>query len=233
MKNVLITRPKEQAQEIVYSFEQEGFNTFVEPLFYVKKIDQKNVTKKLKAYAIIITSANACDAVINFNFDKEIKIYAVGKKTAKKLIEKGYKNIIFPPEKTAASLKDLIIKSQKETGKILYFRGSISSIDFKKELKKLGFDVEEIFAYSIIEVKHFSDEFLQFCQKNYFNYVLIFSQNSAKIFAKLARNHNLLEYFLGAQILCLSEKILNDVRNFGFKNSKTFNEFPILRKFYD
>ncbi|MES2961223.1 MAG: uroporphyrinogen-III synthase [Pseudomonadota bacterium] len=218
---------------MVKTLEQEGFSTFCEPLFSVKKISSgQKIPGKISA--IIISSSNACDAIIDFGLPKDVKIFAVGKKSAQKLIEVGFKNVEFAPKNSAESLLNLIIESEEnKSTPILYFHGSIVSLDFKKELEKSGFKVENILSYETQEMPNFSAELLQFIKNNSFDQVLLFSQNSAKIFFKLAAKHNLLEYFKDAQLLCLSEKILHDVRNYGFTNSATFDQFPILNNFYD
>ena len=99
MKNILLTRPHEHSRELAELLEKAGFSAFIEPLF-VKK---NSVTKRNqgKISAVIITSANACDAVMDFGFSKDVKIFSVGKKTAKKLITHGFTNIITPPENSA------------------------------------------------------------------------------------------------------------------------------------
>ena len=232
MKNILLTRPREHSRELAELLEKGGFAPFIEPLFVVKK-NLVNKKVQAKTAAIIITSANACDAVIDFGFAKEVTIFSVGKKTAKKLIAAGFTNIVTAPENSAESLKDLIVKTADKSLEILYFHGSIVTLDFQNELTKLNFKVQKILAYETFAVENFSPEFLEISRQKTFDQVLIFSRNSAKIFFKLASRHNLLEYFAASQILCLSKKILSDVQNFGFTNSATFEEFPILKKFYD
>ncbi len=228
MKNILLTRPHEHSHELAELLEKAGFATFIEPLFVVKK---NSVTKRNQNQisAVIITSANACDAVIDFGFSKDVKIFSVGKKTAQKLIAHGFTNIITAPENSAESLKNLIAKTADQSSEILYFQGSVVTLDFQSELK----NVTNILAYETFANENFSTEFLKISQQKTFDQVLLFSKNSAQIFFKLAARHNLLEYFATSQILCLSEKILDCVKKFGFTNSTTFAEFPILKKFYD
>lgn len=224
MKTVLITRPHQQAKELAQFLENAKFRTFIEPLFAVEKLPISKIS--LPISAAIITSANACDAVINSNLSKNIKVFSVGKKTSQKLFEAGFKNIVFSGENSAESLQNLIAY---EAGKILYFHGSVMSVNFAKKFK----NVENIFAYKTHEMKNFSPELLQFSHQKSFHYILLFSQNSAEIFFKLAEKHNLLEYFKASQILVLSEKILIRAKEIGFKKVKIFTEIPILKKFYD
>jgi uroporphyrinogen-III synthase len=140
-------------------------------------------------------------------------------KTAKKLMINGFENIIFPPEKSAASLRDLIIKTHKDkSAPIFYFHGSNLTLDFKKELEKFGFKVEKILAYQIEEITEFSADFLAITKKISFDQVMIFSQNSGRIFFELVKKYNMLEYFKSSQILCLSDQIRLKMKNFGFSN---------------
>ncbi len=241
MENILITRGQEAALDLVQTLEKAGFKVFVEPLFSLKKIaitqdifDKKNTEKNSTISALIITSANSCQALCDLNFSYDIKIYAVGRKTAQKLIQLGFKNIEIAPENSAESLKNLILERHlNKAGIILYFHGSIITLDFQNELEKFGFKVKKILCYQTREVKNFSTKLLQFTIQNSFDRVLLFSENNAQIFFKLVQQHNLLEYFKCSQILCLSEKILSRVRSFGFSNSIIFSQFPILKNFYD
>ncbi len=231
MKNILITRTQEQGKEIAQFLENKGFRTFIEPLFLIEKISIKNLPP---ATTLIITSSNACETIINSDFPKNIKIYAVGKKTAEKLLKFGFKNIIFPLENSALSLKELFLKTHdSKTDFILYLHGSIISLDFETELKKLGYNIKKILAYKTIEVTDFSAEFLSFSKKNSCNQILFFSQNSVEVFFKLAERHNLLEYFKHSEIFVLSKKILAKVTELGFKNAKLFSKSSILKNFYD
>jgi len=233
MKNVLITRTENQAKKLGKTLGSQGFTTFIEPLFTVEKI-KINKKPESQIAAIIITSSNAISAISDFNLPKNIKIFAVGKQTAQKLEEVGFQNITFPKENSAVALLELITKTHHDkTGLNLYLHGSVITLDFEKELQKLGFNSQKILAYKTHEIVNFSTDLLNFSKQKTFDQVLFFSSNSVKIFFNLAKKHNLLEYFASAQLLCLSEKILTEVKKINAKNCATFDQFPTLKKFYD
>jgi uroporphyrinogen-III synthase len=233
MKNILITRQKKRSQKMLQLLEDQGFEVFAEPLFSVKKILPKKAFLKQPS-ALIITSSNACGALEKSGISKDVKIFCVGKTTAEKLAALGFEKVVFPKKENALFLKDLIVETYKTKSEpLLYFQGAITSFDFKKELKKFGFEVENILSYETKEKQNFSLKLQNFCKKNNFDQILIFSQNSLRIFLKLAAKHNMLEYFKASQILCLSEKILLEVKKLGFQNSATFNQLPILKNFYE
>lgn len=134
--------------------------------------------------------------------------------------------MVFSTENSAQSLFNFVAK---EKGKILYLRGEKISFDFARKLK----NITEIIVYRLIENDSFSAEFLQFCRQKTFDEILFFSQNSVEIFFKLAKKHNLLEYFKCSKIVGLSDKILKKAAEFNFENSETFAANATLKKFYE
>lgn len=245
-KSILIARPKDQAQEISNHLEKNGFEVFIEPILKVEKIDLKNspILENLaqkKIQAVILTSNNAAENALTaceiLQLGKEIKVFAISKKTAEKFVEANYKNVICSQKKSAQNLLELILLDRdltaKKTQELLYFCGQSVTLDFKSELEKQGLRIEKIISYKVIEEQNFSEVFLQKIKKSQFDFVLLYSKNSAKHFYYLCQKHNLLEYFHGSKILCLSQKIADVLNEKSFKNSATFAEIPILKKFYD
>lgn len=230
VKNILITRAREKSVEMVKVLENSGFATFCEPLFMVEKFA---VVERFAAVNfVIVTSANALYSLAQSNLEQNIKIYAIGKKTAEALKRQGFINVFYPEEYNALALKNLILQKEKP-GCGLYFHGSLISLDFGQELAKYGFVIKNILSYKILENAGFSADLLNFTKTTDFTHILIFSKNSAKIFCQLAKTHNLLEYFKKSEILALSEKILDSLKDFGFTNSRLFTSLPILKNFYD
>lgn len=231
MKQLLITRRQSQSREIVDLLQKENFSVFCEPLFSVKKI--KNKISLPQFSAVILTSANAILALEKAAVKKDVKIFTVGKITAKKLRKKGFKNLVISAKNSAQSLVTEIAANKANSSlPLLYFHGSVVTLDFATELKKFGIEVKKILAYETKEKRNFSKEAKKFFKKNRCDYALIFSQNSLRIFAALAKKNNLLEYFSAAKLLCLSPKILEEAGRFGFKNCGLFQEIPTLSKFY-
>lgn len=209
MKNILVTRAQSASAKIIHILQDSGSRVFFEPLFTVEKLPIKKISKPV--CAVIVTSLNACDALLDSGIKKETKIFTVGKKTEQELSNRGFQNIILSPGNSAESLFDLITK---ESGQIIYFRGSIISFDFAARLR----NVEEILAYKTHKITNFSTDF----RRIFYDQVLVFSKNSLEIFHKLLVRHNLLEYFTNAQILCLSQQILERAKELGFHKTEIF-----------
>ncbi len=193
------------------------------------KIALQNLSK---ISAAIITSSNAIEALLEAKLPQNIKIFCVGKITAKKLAAHGFLNIEIAPQENAESLLEVIKNANLDNAAIAYFHGSVISLDFAEKLP----NVIKIAAYETHEIENFSAEFLQFSQKNSCDYVLIFSSNSIEIFLKNVTKHNLLAYFKSSNLLCLSEKMrlkANEFFNKSFAKIATFEDLPILREIYD
>lgn len=223
MQNCLIIRAKEEADKTAVILQNKGLNPIIEPIFSVENIT--TILANKNPQAIIITSSNACNAIINSDLLLNVKIFAIGKQSAQKLVAAGYNNIFYATEKSALSLKNLIIKNlDPKMGQILYFCGDTITLDFKKELEPLGFSIEKIIAYKIIWHQNFSTDFLQKIPTLPINFILFYSQNSVKKFYDLAKNNNLLVYFHNSKILCFSDKIMITAKKLGFKNLGDFSE---------
>ncbi|MSP33729.1 MAG: uroporphyrinogen-III synthase [Rickettsiales bacterium] len=221
MPNYLILRPEESAKKTTELLQTKGFNVIIEPIYFVEKLTP--IVADKSPQSLIITSSNACDAIINSGLALDVKIFAVGLQSAEKLLACGYKNIFHPTKSSAEDLKNLIIKNlDPKNGKILYFCGDSITLNFKLELEPIGFMVDKILSYKIKWHTNFSAEFLQKISRQKIDFVLIYSQNSARKFYQLLKNNNLLEYFADSKLLCLSDKIVATSKELGFRNVEYF-----------
>jgi len=223
MKNILIARPQNQAKELAAFLEKRNCKVIIEPIFQVEFCNFAKINFDFAA--LIITSVNALAALEKINAKKEIKIFTLGKKLSQQLINLGFKNLTIAEN----SAENLFAEIAKFNEKILYLRGEKISFDFAAQFK----NISEILTYKIIENQSFSPDFLEFCKKNNFDEILIFSKNSAEIFVNLAKKHNLLAKFINCKMVCLSENICNFIKNFGFENCETFLENQPLKAFYE
>ena len=88
-KLVLITRPKNQSQEVTKYLEDNGFNTFIEPIFLVENLQiSKKILQNLQNQditAIILTSKNAAKTAFETinKLNKILKFLQLAKKQQK------------------------------------------------------------------------------------------------------------------------------------------------------
>lgn len=213
---ILVTRDKKQSDILATKLKSKGHNVVIDPLFEVHHI---KILPKLDVddlQAILITSSNSIPFLRKLNIDQKTKILAIGEKTAKKIKNYGYSNIIFA-DGNAISLKKLAIKNlSKNSGYVLYLSGQVITLDLAKELKKFDFKVKRVIAYKIKEKTFLSKDAINKIKNQKINKVLIYSQNTAFIFYRLIIKHNLLEYCHYLTIECISNKVADYFKKLGF-----------------
>ena len=237
-KNILITRTFEQSQGLELFLDNKGYRVLIEPVFVVDKFSQK-VTNNNEA-SVIITSANAILALESSNLEKNIRIFAVGERTAGKLKNCGFNNIIVAPKPDAKSLLKIILKKTNRGDSFIYFHGDKIKLDFAKELGKRGCEVDGILSYKKYSVENFSKEFVQFSNREVLDYILFFSDSAVESFFKLAKKHDIFVNLSQAQILCFSKSISTKcslvIQNYSLNNllkrPQTFDKLSDLKKFY-
>ena len=134
---------------------------------------------------------------------------------------------------SATGLKDLILEDINPKDVLLYFCGELISLDLQEEFAKYDIKLEKIISYRIKPLKNFSHSFIKEVEDHHFDFILLYSKNSAKIFLDLIAQSNFFELLSNSKILCLSQNILDFVQKSGFKNSSTFAQIEILKKFYE
>lgn len=237
LKNILITRDLSRSKQLCEILQQNNFTVYNEPLFEVIKNSVELVDYK-KIGAVILTSFNGCEAILQSSLKKDIKIFAIGKHSSQLLLDSGFSNIEIDSQRSSQTLLKLIIDSDIDKAlPILYFRGQQVNFDFATTLQGKGFMVEDVICYDTKAISSFSSDLLDCSENKIFDYVLLFSQNSALIFFNLAKKHNLLEYFKSSQLLCFSDRIVDLVKSFenGIwqQNTGHYQDLKLLKEFYE
>ena len=114
------------------------------------------------------------------------------------------------------NLKELIFQNfNSSNGKLLYVSGDIISNDLDKDLLSNGYSVERIITYLVKPVENLDDKFVEKLKINMPEIVYVYSQNSALSFLKLIKNHNLVDFWMNTNLMCISEKtssVLNEIK---------------------
>ncbi|MDA0902155.1 MAG: uroporphyrinogen-III synthase [Proteobacteria bacterium] len=223
----LITRPKYKSEILAQKLQEQGYETLINPLFEVRhryNLTSKEIALLQNPQAILITSDNAIPALKKLALAKDVKIMAVGKITADKIIHCGYKNVSYA-QNSAQSLQELALnKLNKDGGMVVYLAGELVTLDLAQQLHKHGFKSKKITVYSIDESKQFEPTIIEKIHNNQITQILVYSQNTALILHRLILKHKLLECFKGIKILCLSKKIADYCLDLGFQKIGNINE---------
>lgn len=204
MKSVLLTRSWEANLENIHEIDNHvlNFHYIHCPIIKYKNLDfDINI---LKNYSnIIITSKYAAEIIAEYELNHNI--WVVGDKS-KQLLENKSLKIAY----TAKNVDDLIQHFPSDLYKQTIY---LSSNEITKDLP------DKIKRYIIYNVEYLNELPLSVVKelKNSVDFVLLYSQNSAKTLLKLLNKNNLLEYLQNSLVIAISLKVANIVRPF-FKN---------------
>jgi uroporphyrinogen III methyltransferase / synthase len=165
-RRVLVTRPREQAAELVALLESHGAEAIEAPMIRIAAPDDYGpldaACARIRDYDwVIFASANAVDVFIKrllaTPFDlralSEVKLCAVGPATADRLSELGLKVDLVPAEHRAEALVDALAGRANPRGlRVLLPRADIGREIIAEELRRHGAEVTEVVAYRTLTV---------------------------------------------------------------------------------
>jgi uroporphyrinogen III methyltransferase/synthase len=163
-RRVLVTRPKEQALDLVERLEAMGAEAIEAPMIRIVPPEDYGPLDDACARAadfdwIIFSSANAVDAFFDrlvagsgdVRALKGVKLCAVGPGTAERLARQGLKIDLTPPEYRAEAVVRALSETADVNGlKILLPHADIAREVIADELRKQGASVTEVVAYRTI-----------------------------------------------------------------------------------
>jgi uroporphyrinogen III methyltransferase/synthase len=166
-KRVLVTRPREQAGELVDLLEAMGAEAIEAPMIRILPPEDFGPLDDACARAgrfdwIIFSSANAVDAFMERLLESPadaralggVKLCGVGPATAEHLADYGLKADLTPAEYRAeAILRELTERGGVRGLKVLLPHADIGRELLADELRKQGAEVEEVIAYRTIAVE--------------------------------------------------------------------------------
>ncbi|MEO8257938.1 MAG: uroporphyrinogen-III C-methyltransferase [Acidobacteriota bacterium] len=166
-KRIVVTRPRQQAAELIEAIEAMGAEAIEAPMISIEPPeDYGPLDAACRAAAdfdfIVFSSANAVDAFmarlllspLDLRELKGVKLCAVGPATADRLTRHGLKIDVTPAEFRAEALVRAISTAGNVRGlRILLPHADIGREIVADELRKQGADVTEVIAYRTVTVE--------------------------------------------------------------------------------
>jgi uroporphyrinogen III methyltransferase/synthase len=160
-KRILVTRPREQAAELVDLLESFGAEAIEAPMIRIAPPDDYGpldaACAAIRDYDwIVFASANAVDVFmkrllatpLDLRALQGVKLCAVGPATTERLAERGLKVDLIPAEYRAEAVVDALTGSGDVRGlRVLLPRADIGREVVGDELRRQGADVTEVTAY--------------------------------------------------------------------------------------
>lgn len=160
-KRILITRPRDQYEEFAEKLSELGAIPLSFPTIFIapveKTLDLDQALSNLESYAwVVLTSVNGVKVVWDrmvelgmMGFPKNLKVAAIGPKTAGALVERGVKVSFVPSEYIAEAILPGLgdVKGQR----ILLLRADIARPDLADAIQKAEGFAQEVPVYHTIQ----------------------------------------------------------------------------------
>jgi len=212
--HILLTRPLKDSHELILRFQKLGHDVSHLPLIKIEKKDHEKLN--FSDYkGIIFTSSNSINFLDTKSIDKKINCFCVGSATEKNARSNGFLNV-YSADGSVRNLKELILQNYNSSdGKLLYASGETVSTNLDEELITEGYFVKRIVNYVARPVEKIDETFIDQLKLKMPEIVFIYSQNSAISFLNIIKNHQLVDLWMNANLMCLGEKtssILNEIK---------------------
>ncbi len=218
MKNIVVTRPKEDFERSAEKIRALGYNVLHSPMMEFKLLEFE--LPAIDAFsALIFTSANGVRAVVqSAHFKQLIQLpcYVVGPQSAALAKQYGFKvNAIGNGDVKALSLTIASDYQSKNLSKaLLHVSGHHQAGNLVDMLAELTIEVERLQAYHMLEIGHIAPKVLGLIEKTglyedveKIDGILLYSARSAKILFKNLAAAQVLTKISNIQIYCLSKNI--------------------------
>ena len=228
--NILITRPLIDSEDLMGKFFSLGHKIIHIPTLKISAIKIESVN--INQYdALIFTSANAIRNLDVSSEGKKKLCFCVGSITEKIARQLGYNNTLSAGG-TVNALKNLIINSKEinDKSKIAYFCGDNITYDLDFELKREGFIIDKFINYKSEKITDLNDKNKEIITNHSPDIIFVYSLRSAESFIEIVRNHSLYPLMTGSKVMCISEKVANVFKSFGWKKVEIFNPGEELLK---
>lgn len=243
-KYVIVTRPKKENKTFIKSLEKIGMRVYSYPTITVSKLKISQTTKKYLHNLtdfdwILFTSANGVrffikaltEEKIDLSILKQIKIGAVGTKTAETLKKQELPVHFIPSEFTTKNLANELknVKGKK----ILLPRADIATPILIKSFEKKGAQVVNIPIYQTKFISLLDKTFKNLLENKKILCITFTSPSTVKGFMKNMEEMNLNKTILSIPVLAIGLVTTKSLKNFSFQKiytADTFTEEGMLEK---
>ena len=228
MKKIVITRPHSDAKKLAKILDKQNIAYLIEPMLKIRLLYENEQSLKneleLNPQAIIITSKYAALALAKMSEIRNVKIIAVGKASAEYARNLGFENIDFAGGKADLLVNYIQCNYDPDNGNFLYVRGVDISQDITQRLGISDFAITSCIVYKAVSVRKFSENLKSEILHNNIESVLFFSQNTAKVYEKLAIKADLANNHNNITALCISKNVAESFIKLNWKNIRISRE---------
>lgn len=206
---IVITRPRPQAEALAARLGAKGHACLIEPMLEIEPLPV-GLPSLDGVQAIVLTSANAVPAL--FEEAKQLPVFAVGEATAAAARAAGCARLSVA-EGDAKSLGPLIAaRCHPDDGALLHLSGEQVREGMEEAVELADLELRRHAVYRAAAARSLSPGLQAALRRRTIDAVLLFSPRSAAIFTDLVRSSGVERELAGAEALCLSAAVAEEVR---------------------
>ena len=182
----LVTRPREDCEEIAQKLRERGFEPVIEPMLSIRFLDVA-LPAPHSYQGVLATSANGIRALARLVQWRDLPVWAVGEASATEAQRLGFVTVRAAGGDVAA-LADLVESAlDPKHGKLLHVAATRLAGDLAGLLTERGFSVDKAVLYEAEPARDLSPSLIDLVAKGGLDLALFFSPRTAATFVRLAR----------------------------------------------
>lgn len=203
---VLITRPEEDATDLVAELAVRGIEAVLAPLLAIDFVDEAPLDLS-GVQALLMTSANGVRAFARNTPERGLKVLAVGDATARAAEAAGFTDVV----SAAGDVDDLAVlaagRLDPGAGVLLHPAGSKVAGDLAGMLERAGFSYRRCVLYAARMASRLPEKARAGLAAGEFAGVLIYSPRTGATFKRLIEAAGLAPALAGVRAYCLSANV--------------------------
>ena len=207
---VLVTRPLEDASELVTALADIGVDALVEPLLKIKLLDAPGPELD-GVQALLVTSANGARAFARLSPARDIDVYTVGDASARAARDLGFSSV----ESASGNVDSLAALVRErltpENGALLHIAGSCIAGDIGGQLTADGFDYRRCVLYGAEKASELTMDTRQIIQSGGLDGVVLYSPRTASSLVSLLHAAELVAPCQRLKAFCLSPAVADSI----------------------
>ncbi|MFB4165386.1 uroporphyrinogen-III synthase [Alteribacillus sp. JSM 102045] len=234
---VLVTRPARQAAGLARLIEERGGTAEVLPLIHPVRLQEEwnqqlRILKELTYDWVVFTSANAVrffqEALEESNTAllKNVRIAAVGRKTAKSLQKAGWEIDLMPDDFYAEELAKLLRKKVKAGERVLFPKSARARNVIPAVLNEAGVLVTEMPLYTSAPLYENKYTLQQLVREKRLDVLTFASPSSVKVFCGFLKDMET-SMWENIPVICIGPITQNETDRFGFKNIRSAKPYTV------
>lgn len=223
--NVLVTRPRGEAESFAAALASRGHDAVLAPLLDIV-LDEAARVDLGGVRAVLFTSANGVRAWARIGAPCESEAFCVGDATAQAARDAGFP-LVHSAGGDVAALAELVrSKLSPADGALLHAAGSALAGDLAGDLGKDGYEVRRVQLYRQDVATTLPFAAVQALRDGRIDAITFFSPRTAETFVRLAKQADLLDVLAGTHAVGLSQAALDVAREEGaaWKSARAASE---------